>query len=78
MNLLTDDNKMPLQVLLKKLIVNKISNETEAQIVTMNSTWSPITVIYAIIIIAIVPMLIAYPYVQKYFRSGITLGANKG
>lgn len=78
MNLLTDDSKMPLQVVLKKLIVNKISNETEAQIVTVNSTWSPITVIYALIIIAVVPMLIAYPYVQKYFRSGITLGANKG
>lgn len=78
MNLLTDDKKMPLQVLLKKMIVDKVSNETEAQIVTVGSTWSPITVIYAIIIIAVVPMLIAYPYVQKYFRSGVTLGANKG
>ncbi|MDD7201593.1 MAG: carbohydrate ABC transporter permease [Sphaerochaetaceae bacterium] len=78
MNLLTSDSKLPLQVLLKKLIVDKVSNETEAAIVTASSTWSPTTVIYAIIIIAIVPMLVAYPFIQKYFKTGLTIGANKG
>ena len=78
MNLLTDDKKMPLQVLLKKLIVDKVANETEAAIVTAQSLSSPTTVIYAIMIIAIVPMLIAYPFVQKYFKTGVTLGAVKG
>lgn len=78
MNLLTSDSKLPLQVLLKKLIVDKVSNETEAAIVTAGSTWSPTTVIYAIIIIAIVPMLVAYPFIQKYFKTGLTIGANKG
>lgn len=78
MNLLQDDKKMPLQVLLKKLIVDKVSNETEAAIITMDSLWSPTTVIYAIIVIAIVPMLIAYPFVQKYFKTGLTIGAVKG
>lgn len=78
MNLLTSDSKLPLQVLLKKLIVDKVANETEAAIVTASSTWSPTTVIYAIIIIAIVPMLVAYPFIQKYFKTGLTIGANKG
>lgn len=78
MNLLRDDNKIPLQVLLKKLIVDRVANETEAAIVTMDSMWSPTTVIYAIIIIAIVPMMVAYPFVQKYFKSGATVGAVKG
>jgi len=78
MNLITSDNKLPLQVLLKKLIVDRVANETEAAIVTSASTWSPTTVIYAIIIIAIVPMLVAYPFVQNYFKTGLTIGANKG
>lgn len=78
MNLLTSDSKLPLQVLLKKLIVDKVANETEAAIVTSSSTSSPTTVIYAIIIIAIVPMLVAYPMIQKYFKAGLTIGATKG
>lgn len=78
MNLLQDDSKVPLQVMLKKLIVDRVANETEAAIVTAESMWSPTTVIYAIVIIAIVPMLIAFPYVQKYFKEGATIGAVKG
>lgn len=78
MNLLQDDSKMPLQVLLKKLIVDKVANETEANIITASSITSPTTIIYAMIIIAVVPMMFAYPFVQKYFKSGMTLGAVKG
>ncbi len=78
MNLLQDDNKVPLQVLLKKLIVDRVANETEAAIVTADSLASPTTVIYAIIIIAIIPMMVAYPFVQKYFKKGATIGAVKG
>lgn len=78
MNLLRDDDKMPLQVLLKKLIVDRVANETEAAIITEQSMSSPLTIIYAIIIIAIIPMMIAYPFIQKYFKSGLTIGAVKG
>ena len=78
MNLLTDDSKLPLQVLLKKLIVDKSASEMEAAIITANSLWSPTTRIYALIVLAIIPMLIAYPFVQKYFKAGLTVGANKG
>lgn len=78
MNLLKEDSKIPLQVLLKKLIVDRVANETEAGIVTMESLSSQTTVIYAIIIIAIIPMAIAYPFVQKYFKKGAVLGSIKG
>lgn len=27
---------------------------------------------------AIIPMLVAYPFIQKYFKSGVTLGGVKG
>ena len=33
---------------------------------------------FASIVVGSVPMLIAYPFVQKYFISGITVGAVKG
>ncbi len=78
MNLLKDDSKMPLQVLLKKLIVDRVANETEAAIITSSSMTSPTTIIYAIIIFAIIPIIIVYPFVQKYFKTGMTLGAVKG
>lgn len=78
MNILRDDDKMPLQVLLKKLIVDRTSGTEEAGIVTNASMYSPLTVIYAVIVIAILPMLIVYPFIQKYFQKGMTIGAVKG
>ncbi len=78
MNLLTSDSKVPLQVLLKKLLVDRTANEMESAIITAESLSSQTTVIYALIIIAIIPMVIVYPFIQKYFKSGITIGANKG
>lgn len=78
MNILTDDSKLPLQVVLKKLLVDRQMNAGSTEIVTASSASSPTTVIYAVIIIAIVPMLAAYPYIQKYFKSGATMGAVKG
>ena len=78
MNLLTDDSKVTLQVLLKKLLVDKVKNEMESAIITSASLSSQTTTIYALIIIAIIPMAIVYPFVQKYFKTGLTIGANKG
>lgn len=78
MNLITSDSKLPLQVYLKKMIVDGYAGGEESVILTQSSTWSQTTVVYAVIIIAIIPMLIAYPFIQKYFKTGITLGADKG
>lgn len=78
MNLLTSDSKVPLQVLLKKLLVDRTANEMESAIITAESLSSQTTVIYALIILAIIPMIIVYPFIQKYFKSGLTIGANKG
>lgn len=78
MNMLRDDSKMPLQVLLRKIIVVRSASEVDAAIVTQESLSSPLTVIYAVIILAIVPMLIAYPFIQKYFKKGAMIGSVKG
>lgn len=78
MNLLTDDSKIPLQVLLKKLLVDRTANEMESAVMTSATVTSRTTVIYALIILAMIPMAIVYPFVQKYFKAGLTIGANKG
>lgn len=78
MQLLNDDTKAPLQVLLKKMIVDRVANAADAAIVTQTSLSSPTTVIYAMIIIAILPMLVVFPFVQKYFKTGVTVGGVKG
>ncbi len=36
------------------------------------------TLKYALIIVSIVPVLLMYPFVQKYFVKGVTIGAIKG
>ncbi|MGL6114064.1 carbohydrate ABC transporter permease [Cetobacterium sp. SF1] len=78
MVLLTDDSKVPLQVFLKKLIVEKDMAGEAAQMVTINSATSPQTIIYAVIVMSILPILVIYPFIQKFFKKGVTLGAVKG
>lgn len=78
MVLLTDDDKAPLQVFLKKLIVEKNMAGEAAQMITVNSATSPQTVIYAVIVLSILPILVVYPFIQKFFKKGVTLGAVKG
>ena len=78
MHLLNDDSKAPLQVMLKKMIVDRVANAADAALVTAESLSSPTTIIYAVIIIAIIPMLVVFPFVQKYFKTGLTVGGVKG
>lgn len=77
MILLQDDSKIPLQVLLKKLVVQMTGNSSETA--NMDFTvMSRETVVYATMVIAILPMLIVYPFVQKFFVKGVMIGAVKG
>jgi len=77
MLLLKDQSKIPLQVLLKKLIVQVSYNVNEA--VDMSaSVMTEQTVVYATIVVAVIPMLLLYPFIQKFFVKGIMVGAIKG
>ena len=37
-----------------------------------------VTVQYAVIVVATVPILVIYPFVQKFFTKGVMIGAVKG
>jgi len=77
MLLLQDQTKIPLQVLLRRLIVEVSLTMTEYADVSAN-TMTEQTIIYATIVVAVIPMLVLYPFIQKYFVKGIMIGAIKG
>ncbi|MBD2867024.1 carbohydrate ABC transporter permease [Paenibacillus arenilitoris] len=66
---LNDPAKYTLQIALKSLIVDTDSTSSNFMITT--------NVRMAGIVIALLPLIVIYPYVQKYFVKGIFLGANK-
>ncbi len=78
MIMLTDMNKIPLQVLLKKMIVENDLQSEFAAALDFTSTVSAETVTYATIIVSILPIVLVYPYIQKYFIKGMLVGAVKG
>jgi putative aldouronate transport system permease protein len=77
MLLLKDQSKVPLQVLLKKLIVEVSYNVNEAVDLSA-SVMTEQTIVYATIVIAVIPMLVMYPFIQRFFVKGIMVGAIKG
>lgn len=76
MILLKSVYKVPLQVLLKNLVVEK--NVLAAIEDASSNDFSRESVIYAIIVLSNLPIFIIFPFVQKYFMKGITVGAVKG
>ncbi len=59
-------------------VINRASYSTGGVAADILLEVTPTTVSYAAIIIAIVPILIAYPLLQRYFTKGVMDGAVKG
>lgn len=78
MIILKDESKVPLQVMLKKLIVETSMGTDYSVGLNFVAKYSVETIIYATIVISIIPILMAYPYIQKYFVKGVMVGAVKG
>lgn len=76
--LLKSESKQPLQVVLRKLLVDQEGLVEFTEPTTVKSVFSPTTISYAIIVVSTVPMLILFPFIQKYFKTGVTLGGVKG
>ncbi|MEL6599819.1 MAG: carbohydrate ABC transporter permease [Pseudomonadota bacterium] len=76
MVLLRDEEKIPLQVYLRHTIVT-LSDDQEFSATLLTSPYSVETVTAAIIVCSIIPVLIIYPFIQKYFEKGILLGGVK-
>ncbi len=79
---LTDRSLYPLQLILRELVAssNMTPEMLEGFAPSEYSMMLQITGImkYGVIIIASIPVLVLYPFVQKYFIKGIMVGAIKG
>lgn len=70
--------KYPLQLILREIL---IQNSTDSMLTGASSDDKmPIgeTIKYATIIVSTLPILAAYPFLQKYFVKGVMVGAIKG
>ena len=76
MVLLQDDSKIPLQVYLRHVIVDLQDDESFANSL-LTAPYSVETISAAIIVCSIIPILLIYPFLQKYFSKGILLGGVK-
>ncbi|MDO4677141.1 MAG: carbohydrate ABC transporter permease [Eubacteriales bacterium] len=77
---LNDPSKWPITMVLREIL---IQNQIDPTMLTDASALSKLQGMtellkYAVIVVASVPVLMIYPFVQKYFVKGVTIGAVKG
>lgn len=74
---LSDSTKYPLQTYLRNVIQSIDTSKLDLNTVNAMNQISQRTVTAAQIFIAIIPIMIIYPFLQRYFISGMTLGSVK-
>ncbi|AIQ31426.1 MULTISPECIES: carbohydrate ABC transporter permease [Paenibacillus] len=77
---LNDGNKYPLQLVLRNILVqNQVSSgmmiDVESYAAKMRVTE---LIKYGVIMVSSLPLLILYPFLQKYFVKGVMIGSIKG
>ncbi|WP_309070208.1 carbohydrate ABC transporter permease [Arthrobacter sp.] len=73
---INDSAKNPLQVVLRSYVLQGVS--VPGQIDVGQGVAPSLALQMAVIVIAMVPILIVYPFVQKHFTKGVMIGAVKG
>lgn len=76
---ITTREKFPLQLILREIL---ISNDTSTMTANTGDASDQMSigesVKYAVIVVATIPILCVYPFLQKYFVNGVMIGAVKG
>lgn len=77
---LKDESMYPLQLVLKDILVsNQISANmvVDSELAEAKEGLSELLK-YSLIVVSVIPVLIIYPFVQKYFVKGVMIGSIKG
>ena len=72
--MISNSNEHPLQVFIRL----RLEQYTDPEVMAgWNESFASDSVIYALIVCSIVPILIIYPFIQKYFAKGVNVGGVK-
>ena len=72
--MISNSNEHPLQVFIRL----RLEQYTDPEVIAgWNEIFAADSVIYALIVCSIVPILIIYPFIQKYFAKGVNVGGVK-
>lgn len=72
---LDDPDTYPLQLFMRSVL---IENQEQNQNTEMNVNITPVGVKNALIVMSMIPVMIVYPFVQKFFVKGVMMGSVKG
>ena len=75
---LRDRNKFPLQLILREILLSNDTTAMDAGGSAGDKYAIGESIKYSTIVVATVPILCLYPFIQKYFVKGIMVGAVKG
>jgi putative aldouronate transport system permease protein len=68
-------SKYPLQLILRQILLADTMEQADQAFVSTNIG---LTVKYATIIVSTLPILMVYPFIQRYFVQGVMIGSIKG
>jgi putative aldouronate transport system permease protein len=75
---LNDSTKWPIQVVLRQYVLQGSQLASAAQMDPNQPPPPAETIKMAIVVVATVPILLVYPFLQKYFTKGVLTGSIKG
>ena len=75
---LDDRNLYPLQLILREILVQNDTSSMSQGVMMEDQFAISETIKYAVTVVATIPILCVYPFLQKYFEKGVMLGAVKG
>ena len=74
-----DDSRYPLQVVLRSILIQHEANDIALDAESLMSQYELAEKLkYSLIIVASIPVLCIYPFIQKYLVKGMMLGSIKG
>ena len=75
---LNDSKKFPLQLILRQIVLIGVNNNNNLVGASADSVAVDESIKYATIIVSIVPIIMVYPFIQRYFVKGVMVGSLKG